>query len=102
MVILIIIIIIIIIIFHCRWYSFPKGEEIKQIIIHKLNFIGVLRKACGVIIIILFILIAFGTLNPEGEGIKHLRKKIKIYWCVSFCFGRPRCWAESYWVRPNK
>jgi len=42
-----------------------------------------------IIIFILFILIALNTLNPEGEKIKQLCKKIKIYWCVSLCFGRP-------------
>jgi len=30
--------------------SIPKGEEIKKIVIKKLTSIGVLRKACGVVI----------------------------------------------------
>jgi len=35
---------------NCPWYSVPKGEGIKQIVIKKFNCLGVLRKACGVVI----------------------------------------------------
>jgi len=35
---------------HHHYYYYSKIEEIKQIIIKKINSIGVLRKACGVVI----------------------------------------------------
>jgi len=44
------IILLLFLVFYCPWYSISKGEEIKQIVIKKLNSIGVLRKACDVVI----------------------------------------------------